>query len=408
MVLAAAAQTGRPNRCGLRRVLVTLCVTEITSWGVLYYAFPVLAPAISVETGWSMPWVTAAFSVGQLVSALVGIPVGRWLDRHGPRWIMTVGSVVAVPAVLAIAAAPSLGWFFAAWVVAGVAMGAVLYPPAFAALTRWYGPERVRALTVLTLAAGLASTVFAPFTAVLSDDGDWRQTYVVLALVLCVITVPGHLWGLRGHWPTAHGGADARAAGDPGAIARSRAFLALGAALALTVFAAFAAVINLVPLFSERGIGTGTAAVALGLGGAGQVLGRLGYGLLSARTSPVVRTSLIVLAVAVTTALLGLLTSALALIAAAVVAGMARGVFTLLQATAVTDRWGITHYGRLTGLLSAPLTATMALAPFAGAVVAGAVGSYATAFLVLAGVGVLAAGLALAGTPQSRKDTLDA
>nr|QEO74084.1 hypothetical protein [uncultured bacterium] len=36
---------------GLRRVLTVLCITEITSWGVLYYAFPVLAPTISAHTG---------------------------------------------------------------------------------------------------------------------------------------------------------------------------------------------------------------------------------------------------------------------------------------------------------------------------------------------------------------------
>ena len=34
---------------GRRRVLAVLCGTEITSWGVLYYAFPVLAPGISAE-----------------------------------------------------------------------------------------------------------------------------------------------------------------------------------------------------------------------------------------------------------------------------------------------------------------------------------------------------------------------
>ena len=39
--------------------------------------------------------------------------------------------------------------------VAGVAMGGVLYRPAFGALTRWHGPNRVRALTTLTLVAGL-------------------------------------------------------------------------------------------------------------------------------------------------------------------------------------------------------------------------------------------------------------
>src|SRR5690606_27728777 len=104
---------------------------------------------------------------------------------------------------------------------------------------------------------------------------------------------PGHLWGLRGPWPDAEAPDPARHAADPAAIARSRPFLALGVALSLTVFAAFAAVVNLVPLLAERGIDTGTAAVALGLGGAGQVLGRLGYGWLSRNTSTRMRTSLI-------------------------------------------------------------------------------------------------------------------
>ncbi|PRC49190.1 MFS transporter, partial [Mycobacterium sp. ITM-2017-0098] len=46
---------------GLRRVLLTLCLTEITSWGVLFYAFTVLSDQISADTGWSAPAVTAAF-----------------------------------------------------------------------------------------------------------------------------------------------------------------------------------------------------------------------------------------------------------------------------------------------------------------------------------------------------------
>jgi len=120
-------------------VLAVLCVTEIVSWGVLYYAFPVLAPTIAADTGWPMATTTAAFSTGLVVSALVGIWSGRLLDRIGPRPVMTAGSVLAVPAVLGIAAAPSLPLFFAAWALAGVAMSATLYPPAFAAVTRWWG-----------------------------------------------------------------------------------------------------------------------------------------------------------------------------------------------------------------------------------------------------------------------------
>lgn len=40
-----------PAATGLRRVLVVLCVTEITSWGILFYAFPVLLGAIATDTG---------------------------------------------------------------------------------------------------------------------------------------------------------------------------------------------------------------------------------------------------------------------------------------------------------------------------------------------------------------------
>lgn len=69
-------------------------------------------------------------------------------------------------------------------------MGAVLYPRAFAALTRWWGPRSVTALMVLTLADGLASTVFAPLTAALDAHSDWRATYLVLAVVPAVVTVP--------------------------------------------------------------------------------------------------------------------------------------------------------------------------------------------------------------------------
>jgi MFS family permease len=386
---------------GLRRVLVVLCITQITSWGVLYYAFPVLAPSIAAETGWSISAITAGFSTGLVVAAVAGIPAGRWLDRWGPRPVMTVGSVLAAPAVVGIASASTLPWYFAAWIVAGVAMAGVLYQPAFAALTRWWGPRRVTALTGLTLLAGLASTIFAPITAALVQHRDWRQTYLVLAVVLAVVTIPAHFLGLRGRWPDPEPAAGAHR--DPGAIARSRPFVLLVIAVALATFSAFAVVVNQVPLLIERGLSATTAAWALGLGGLGQVIGRLGYGRLSRATGVRARGVIILALGAVTTALLALLPGpAVLLVAIAMLAGAARGVFTLLQATAISDRWGSTHYGRLGGLLTAPAMLATALAPWAGAALAEAFGGYPPVFAVLAVLAAAAAALAAGTIPSAR------
>ena len=403
MTEPAAAQPITLSETALRRILATLCLTQITSWGVLYYAFTVLSVRITEQSGWSQPAVTAGFSAALVTSALVGIAVGRWLDRHGPHALMTAGSVLGPLALVGVAFAANLWWFVAAWIAAGVAMSMVLYPPAFAALTRWYGPRHVGALTILTLVAGLASTVFAPLTAVLADHLHWRTSYLVLAAVLAVGTIPAHFFGLRQPWPPA---SHPHHAEPPNQTTRSLPFIALTAAIALAACASYAIIVNLVPLMTERGISTQAAAVALGLGGAGQVLGRLGYRALVRRLGVRIRTVIILAAIAVTTALLGVFTSLIALVIVTVAAGFARGILTLLQATAVTERWGPAHYGHLSGVLSAPVTLTTALGPWIGAVLASLLGGYAPMFLVLGAVGVLATIISLASTPRTaRRDS---
>ena len=386
-----------------RRALVALCLTEITSWGVLYYAFPVLLGAITAETGWSAATAMGGFSAGLAVSALAGVPVGRAIDRYGPRRVMTTGSLLGPLAVLAIASAGDPMWFTVAWMAAGLAQAALFYPPAFAALTHWYGPRRVRALTILTLAAGLSSTVFAPLTAALLDHFSWRAIYLLLGGLLAVVTVPLHAGLLNPPWrphpATPHDGG--RSGGEHvTAVLRSRAFLALTVAMALAMFALMAGAITLVPLLTERGMSTGFAAWVLGLSGAGQLLGRVGYQALVRRTTVLARTVGLLLLAGVTTALVGVVTGPPALvIAVAVLAGAARGLFTLLSATAVSDRWGTLRFGTLNGALHAPMTAGMAVAPWLGTLLAGALGGYPAMFGVLAGLLALAGVVSLATRP---------
>ena len=397
------AYPGALDRAGIRRVVVVLSITEITSWGVLYYAFPVLLTSIVGDTGWSTTQVTAAFSASLIIAAVAGIPVGRRIDRSGPRVLMTAGSVLAVPAVLLIASAPNYMTFLGGWILAGVAMSGVLYAPAFAALTHWGGSQRVAVLTTLTLVAGLASTVFAPLTALISNHLDWRHTYLVLLVVLTIVTVPAHWLGLNHPW-TPH----ARSARDGEPVARpvtsSRAFILLAISFSAVAFTIFAGVINLVPLLEERGFSSGDAALALGLGGVGQVAGRLGYAKFAAHTGTTSRAIIVIGSVAGTTGLLALLAGPLLLIiAVSMMAGVGRGIFTLIQATAVSDRWGTAGYGRLNGVLSAPIMVATAIAPVAGAALAEATSGQPAAFAILALVAVIAAAIATGTNPHTQE-----
>lgn len=320
---------------------------------------------------------------------------------------MTIGSVLASLAVVGVAAAPTLAWFAVAWCVAGVAMSAVLYQPAFVALTRWYGPRHVSALTTLTLVAGLASTVFAPLTDALSAHLTWRGVYLVLAGILTVITISLHALALRRPWPAPPSAPQpGHPAGHTRSVIGTRSFLLLVAALTTAALAMYASMISLVPLLTERGATATVAAWALGLGGVGQVAGRMGYITLARSTSIRARTVGVLALAATTTIALAVVPGPVwLLVAIAVAAGAARGIATLLQATAISDRWGTTHYGTLSGILAAPVTAASALAPWVGAALAGPSGGYPDAFVALAVLAVLATALSAGSIPARTQRT---
>lgn len=103
---------------------------------------------------------------------------------------------------------------------------------------------------------------------------------------------------------------------------------------------------------------------------------------------------------AAATLLLGLLPGpAVLLMAASVLAGATRGMFTLTEATLIADHWGPGRYVVLNGVFNAPLIAAAALAPVSGAAIATAAGGYPAMFVILAATA--AAGAAIAGTVPS-------
>jgi MFS family permease len=368
-------------------VLAALCVTVTISYGALYYAFAVLAPTITADTGWSLTAITAAFSLGLLVTGLAGVVAGRSIQARGPRAVMVVGALLGSAGLAGVAAAPSYGWFLVAMLVCGAGASGLFYAPAFAALTHWYGAHRVRALTTLTLVAGFASTVFAPLVTALADRTSWRTTYVVLAVLLLVVALPTHAIALRHPWRVVDEGAPVVRDGE---VLRSPAFLLTAAGATLTTLAMFAALVALIPLLVGRGMTPTLAAWALGLGGAGQFLGRVIFPRLTAVTDVVQRVLFATVAMTLATLALAVVPGpAGLLILLSVAAGTARGLYTLVGATLVSDLWGPERYAAINGVLGAPVSVATALGPFAGAWTAELVGGYPATFAVLA---LLAAG----------------
>ena len=178
-------------------IALALAITETVSFGVIFYAFSVFITPMEAELGWSRAEISGAFSLLWLITGIFAFPVGYWLDKHGSRLLMTLGSIGATVMVVLWSGVTTLSEFVVVMALMGFCSAAILYEPAFTVIAAWFMHKRGRAMAVLTLVAGFSSTIFVPLADALLVAHGWRQAVFILGILLGAITIPLHALVLR-------------------------------------------------------------------------------------------------------------------------------------------------------------------------------------------------------------------
>ena len=347
----------------LTPLISALGIAQIISWGSLFYAIGVLGPAMRAELGVSELFLFGAFTAGLIVSGTLAPAAGRAIDRRGGRFVLSLGTVLAVVAMTLLAVAPNASVMVLGWLVAGASMAACLYDPAFATLSQHAGARYRRAVTALTLFGGFASTVFWPLSHLLLEAWGWRMTFAIYAgmhLFICLpihrLFVPRHSRITRVEEPVA----EAREA-PRGTDARLR-WLTMSFALATFVFGVIA--VHLISLLTTAGLTAAQAVTISMLVGPMQVAGRIvefGFsGRVRAVTVGLVAFALMLLALVALISVEGFGIAAIVFVAAY---GCGNGVLTIVKGTAPAELFGRDGLGALLGHLSRAGLYAKAVAP---------------------------------------------
>ncbi len=344
----------------------SLCATQVVSWGTLYYAFSVLLAPMGMSRGWNQAQMVGAFSVSLLVSGVCAYPAGKLIHRYGGRVMMSAGSVLAALALFAVAVATSLAGFYLGWALAGMAMALTLYEAAFALLADVFDSDYRRAVTTVTLAGGLASTVFWPLTERLVVWIGWQQTTLAYSLLHLFVCLPLHAAGLRAASArlTRNTWKPARAA-SLSSLLRQPRFILLASIYICNAIVFAVVSVHLIPLLQVKGASALQAAWLAAAAGPMQVLGRVieflfGGRLRAAQTGTIAMLVLL-------PALLGLLIPGASfgvLLVCIGLYGVSNGVMTIVRSLSIVELFGRRNYAPVSGALAAPATVARALGPF--------------------------------------------
>jgi predicted MFS family arabinose efflux permease len=355
-------------------VVATLAITTTVGYGVLYYAFSALLAPMCLELRISGTTATGALTVSVLVSAMMAVPVGRWLDKHGGRGLMTAGSVLASVGVISWSQVQSAAQLYVVFVFIGIASAMVLYQPAFAVIvTIIPPPRRSNALLSVTLVAGFANSIFVPLTGQLIQSLGWHHALLVLAAAVTA-TVPLHGIVLRGTGPAVIS-ASRRSPGSPARVLRDKGFWLIAAAFVLHNAALAVIAVHLVIYLTRLGHPPTVAAGLTGLLGVLSVTGRV--------VTTIAKRWLPITVITATVMLLqGIAIGVLPFIGRTVIGaalslllfGLGFGIASVATPTILLDRYGDGGYATIAGILATPTTISRATAPLGAAALATTIG----------------------------------
>lgn len=395
-------------------MLLALSVAQVTSWGVLFYSFAVFLAPMNEDLGWSIAQITGAYSMALLISGVAAIPFGRWLDRRGPRALMTAGSVLATLLVVAWASVDSLLGFYLIWAAIGVVMAAVFYEPAFVTVANWFIRLRGRALTMLTFIGGFASVVYIPLASWLVHTYGWRPALLILAAVLAIGTIPIHAFTLRQcpeDMDLVADGAVRTAPDTTAGIAvsnvsvtlhdalRDRVFWWITAGFVLATTTSMAITVHLIPYLVGQGYSPGFAASAAGLIGALALPGRLFFTPLGSRIERRLVIAAIFLFQTISIIVLAQIQSTVGVVLFVVLFGIGFGSQTPARAALVAELYGPAHYGSISGILALCTTGARGIAPVGAGLLYTGTNSYTPVLWLLVAMSALASVAAIRAKP---------
>jgi hypothetical protein len=366
-----------------------LGIAQITAWGTSYYCLGVLAGPIAADTGWGKSLVYLGFTVSLLAMGIVSTWVGRAIDRHGARAVMSAGTVLVSAGLLALSLVRSEAAYLAVWAFLGVAMRLCLYDAAFAALVQVVPSRGRTAISYLTLFGAFASTVFWVVGHYLNGAYGWRQTLAAFAAINLAVCLPLNWFGLARR---EEAGAAARVAAQaenpherPPLTGRLRAVaIALFAlVMSLNGFVFGVVSVQLVPLLQAAGLGAATAVWIASLKGFAQFGGRVIEITFGRKLSAVAVGRIAIGALPASIVLLLLAGGNFyAILAFTLVMGGSQGVITIVRGAVPLALFGAKGYGEVLGLLATPILLVNAASPTFFAVLVERAG-WRTAELVL-------------------------
>ncbi|MGE3960241.1 MAG: MFS transporter [Dehalococcoidia bacterium] len=150
------------------------------------YGFGAIFTSVREDFGWSAAATSIAFSVRSEVGGIASPLVGYLIDRWGAQRTLYAGIILMFIGVLAISVMQNIWQFYGAMFIIAIGTTAAGGQVGQSAIATWFRRRRARAMSFMTVGAGLGGVMVVVF-AYLVDELGWRTALKIIALLILVV-----------------------------------------------------------------------------------------------------------------------------------------------------------------------------------------------------------------------------
>ncbi len=358
------------------------------------YCFGIFVKPLAAEYEWSRSVISLGASINMFVYSVCSIFVGRIVDRVAPRWVITIGALIASLSFILTSFVKTPWQFYLVYgLLAGMGASGLGVVVTNSSVGKWFIRKRGLALGLATMGISFGTIVLTPTAGFIVKNYNWQAGFLFLGVVIFMIGVTLSQLLMKRTRPEAYGllpdgdvtAEDVLKINDVphpprmpyGEMFRDRRFWTLGIAFGLAIMTLMSVFVHQVAYALDNGIDKIAAASSLGAVGMAGFAGQFFFGWLSDRLKDAKYSAILGMVIMIGGMVI-LLNAATVrgLYVYALVYGFGYGCLAPMMPILAADRFGRHVLGSVYGMLTFFIGLGGSIGPLIGGVVYDLFGSY--------------------------------
>ena len=172
------------------RVVAACFVIAACAWSLGLFGSSVYLQAVTAAHGWPVADVATAITLFFLVSAAVQRPVGRSIDRWGPRPVLLLG-VACMASGVALIGQVSMPWqLYPCFVLLGIGWSTLSMTGITTTVAPWFERHQGRSMTLAIMGASIGAIAGVPLLLLAIATLGLGRGLIAAGIVVAVLLVP--------------------------------------------------------------------------------------------------------------------------------------------------------------------------------------------------------------------------